>query len=342
MDARVGAALARNDGLVTTRQLRAVGVDPRRIAGWVRRGDLVALRRGVYTTRSLWESWDPYRGRPLARIRAAEMVLGLPHVLSHDSAAIVLDVPLVRPQDAEVHVTRLHLRGTRNEGGVRHHGARYSPSQVVEVGGLRLLDEARTVADLAREHGYRAGLVAADGALQLGVPRRALERAAAAMAGWPESRTVRAVVADADPGAESVGETLSRELIMECGLGPVETQFPVRLPRGVAWCDLRVGRHMFEFDGRVKSRSVSDGGLADRELEQVLWDERARQREVCATGLGMSRIYWKDFWGAERERAKARIVREQAVTELRFGPDLSPEQAEFAAAMRGRRSRSAG
>lgn len=341
MDARVHAAVARGQGLVTTKELRVLGVDLRRVAVWVRQGRLVPVRRGIYTTRQLWESWDVYHARPLARIRAVERTLTLPHVLSHDSAALVHRVPLLRPQDADVHVSRLHLRGTISRAGVHHHGARYSTGQVEVVDGMAILDVPRTVADLAREHGYRAGLVAADGAMQLGVSRAELEAAAAAMAGWPESLTVNAVVADADPGAESVAETLGRELLMECGLEP-ETQFPVRLPAGVAWCDLRVGRHLVEIDGRAKTRPVADGGLADRELEQLLWDERARQREICATGFGMSRLYWRDFWGRERELAKERLLRERHVTETRFGTELTADQAEFAARMRGRRYRAAG
>ena len=237
MDARVKAAVARGHGLVTTRQLRELGVDPRRVAAWVKGGKLVAVRRGVYTTRELWESWDVYRARPIARVRAVELTLGLPHVLSHDSAGLVTGVPLLRPQDADVHVSRLHLRGSMSRGGVHHHGARYSPADVVVVDGLRTLDVPRTVADLAREHGYRAGLVAADGAMQLGVSRAELEAAAAAMVGWPESLTVNAAIADADPGAESVAETLGRELLAECGLEEIETQFPVRVGGAAVWCE---------------------------------------------------------------------------------------------------------
>jgi hypothetical protein len=342
MDSRVLGAVARGNGLVTTPTLRRLGVDPRQIATWVKQGRLVAVWRGVYTTRELWDSWDLYSARPLARVRAVDLGLTLPHVVSHDSAALLHGLPLIRPQDSAVHVARLHLRATVTRTGVRHHGARYSLDQVVVVDGIATLDLARTVVDIAREHGYREGLVAADGALQLGVTRRDLQRAAAAMEGWPFSRTVRAVVADADPGAESAAESLARELLAECGFTDVETQFPVAIPGGVAWCDLRVGRHIFEVHGRKKFRPIADGGLADRELEQLLWDERRRLREVCATGLGASTIVWQDYWGRARERARERLRREYAVTETRFGSELTPEQAEFAARMRGRRYRTAG
>lgn len=343
MDARVRAAVAAGNGLVTARALRARGIDPRRVAAMVRRGELVAVRRGVYTTAELWESWDLYAGRPLARIRAAALTMRLPLVFSHDSAGILQEVRLLRPHESAVHVTQTHVRGSRTQAEVHHHGARYEPEQVVDVAGLPTLDVARTVVDLAREHGYRDGLVAADGALHAGVPRAALRHAAAAMAGWPESLAVNAVVEDADPGAESAAETLLRELVQEVGLEPVDTQFPVLRPDGrVAWCDLRVGCHVFEADGRTKYLPVADGGLADQELERILWEERKRQRDVCGHGLGMSRVTWDEYWGHARDRCKERLLAEFRVSETRFGRELPAPLAEFAARMRGQRRRPAG
>lgn len=342
MDSRLRACVAAGDGLATAEALRAHGFTTRQITAWVRTGVLVAVRRGVYTTCELWESWDAFSARPLARIRAAATVIEIACVFSHDSAAIVHELPLLWPQGAAVHVSREDMRGSRVKGGVHHHGARFRPEQVQIVEGLEVLDRPRTVVDIAREHGYRAGLVAADGAMQQGITRDQLREAAGDMAGWPYSLTVRSVVKDADPGAESVIETLGRELLMECGLGPIETQFPVPVSGGVAWCDLRVGCHIVECDGRSKSRPLVDGGLADRDLEQILWDERRRQREVCAVGLGMSRLVWDDFWGDARERAKGRLLREEAVTRRRFGDTLPPHLEEFARKLRGRRYRAAG
>lgn len=338
MDSRIRALLARGGGLTTSAALGALGLTPRRIAALCRSGDLVKVRRGVYTSGELWAAWDDHVGRPLARIRAAELTLDSPHVFSHDSALLLHELPLLRPDLAEVHVSRLDLRGRRSRHGIHHHGARYRADQVVLVDGLPALEVARTVVDIAREHGYRAGLVAADAALRSGVTRHQLSEAAADMVGWPYSLTVNAVIADADDGAESVGETLTRELVAECSLGPpVSTQFPVRVPTGVAWADLRVGRHLVEFDGRVKYRSSDDGGLLDRDLEQLLWDERQRQHEVCADGFGMTRFVYADHWGARRELALTRLCREYAVTVARFGTELTPQQAELAARLQGRR-----
>lgn len=343
MDSRILAAVAAGHGLVTAHSLRQLQVTAQAVAAMVRAGDLVAVRRGVYTTHQLWNSWDEYAARPLARIRAAELTLDVPHVFSHDSAAILQGVPLLDSRRSEVHVTRPDaVNGSRLRYGVRHHGARYAPEQVHRVRGLDVLDVPRTVVDLTRCHGYRAGLVAADGAMQLGVTRSALTAAAQPLSYWPGVTTVRAVIEDADPGAESVAETLGRELVRELGIGEPETQFPVRTASGVVWCDLRVGCHVFEVDGRAKSRAVADGGLATGDLERLLWEERRRQREVCGEGLGMSRIVWADYWGEARERAKARLQREVDVTRQRFGPTLPPHLEAFAQGMRGRRYRVAG
>jgi hypothetical protein len=342
METRMLAAVARGRGLVTALTLRSLGIDPRQVAKWVRCGRLVSVRRGVYTTSELWSEWDEFRERPLARVRAVQLTMRDRHPFSHDSGALVHKLPLLAPQDSDVHVTVPHLRATETSGGVRRHGARFADSRCVTVDGLRVLDVPRTVVDLAREHGYRRGLVAADGAMQRGVTRGEMWAAAREMTGWPFSRTVAAVVEDADPGAESALETLARELVVEAGLMPVETQFPVRTSSGVVWVDLRVGRHLIEADGRAKSRPVADGGLADRDLERVLWDERRRQREVCAEQFGMTRLTYADHWGAARTRAVERLLAEYAVTEQRFGTELTSDQAEFAARMRGRRNKVAG
>ncbi|QBR93231.1 type IV toxin-antitoxin system AbiEi family antitoxin domain-containing protein [Nocardioides euryhalodurans] len=342
MESRVVAAVARTGGLTTTADLVRAGIEPRFIARLVRTGRLVAVRRGVYTTDELWTAWDEHRARPMARVRAAELCIAVAHVSSHDSAALAHELPLLRPQESAVHISRLDMRGTRVQNGVEHHGARFAPDEVTVVDGLRVLDIPRTVADLAREHGYLAGLVAADGAMQRGVSRAQLQEAAARMEGWPFSRTVKQVLDNADPGAESVGETLARDLADESGLGPIETQFPVRTPRGVAWVDLRIGRHLVEFDGRVKYRSVEEGGLRDGDLERMLWDERRRQDEICRGGFGMTRLVYADFWGDRRDDARIRLVREQAASTARYGTELSPEMQEFADRVRGRRHRVVG
>jgi hypothetical protein len=266
------------------------------------------------------------------------MTMVTDHVMSHDSAARELGLALLRPTRELVHITRPDVRGSRTEHGVKHHGAVYRDSQVVDVEGIPVLDMARTSVDMVREHGLPGGLPTLDSALRLGVARSDLRRAVVSMKYWPNVRVARQAVELADPGAESVAESLGRLLVKELGLGEVETQFPVPVTGGVAWCDLRVGCHVFEVDGRVKYLRSGEGGVATRPVEDVLWDEKRRQREVCANGLGMSRIIWEDFWPPRRGAALRRLAAEYAVTRDRYGERLPPRLEEFARAMRGRRS----
>lgn len=335
------AAVAAGDGIVTSRRLLELGIDARCVAEWVRRGVLVAVRRGAYTTRELWDSWDEFTGRPMARVRAAHATLQVAHWFSHDSAAVAQGVRLLQPHGPTVHITRDDVRGTQSRHGIDHHGARVRPSRVVVVHDLPMLDVPRTVVDLAREHGYLAGLVAADGALWSGVPRAHLSAAATEMRGWPYSVTVRAVVEDADDGAESVGETLMRDLVVSCGLrAEVETQFPVLTRRGIRWCDLRVGRHLFEFDGRAKYQHPDDGGLDRRELEQIMWDQRRRETDVTDERFGMTRLTYADHFGEARDAAEQRVRRDFEATTQRYGTELTAQEIELA--RRARRGGAAG
>jgi hypothetical protein len=245
------------------------------------------------------------------------------HVLSHDSAARELGLAMLTPEEEFIHVTRRGIRGGRVEHGVKHHQAPYRRGQVVEVEGVPVLDAARTAADIAREHGYVHGLVACDGARQLGVPLSSLWEAAAPMVCWPEVTVVRAAIQDSDAGAESVGETLARILLTELGLGPIQTQFELRDETGRARCDMRIGRHLVECDGHKKYMRRERGGLAVIDPDEVVWREKQREDWLRGYRLGMSRLVWADYWGTRRELAKRRIRREYDATCAAYGTDIS-------------------
>jgi len=290
----------------------------------------------VYVERDLWDELDE-RDRWALRDRAAHLTMVKPHAMSHDSAGRLLVLDMLDAGKPLSHVVRRGVGGSRTEHGVKHHLARVSPAEVEVVDGIKVTGLARTAIDIGREHGFEAGAVAVDAAMRRGVDRRQFEEELDLMTNWPNITGARAAVEFGDPGAESVGETLARILVEELGIGEPETQFAVSTPSGVFWCDLRVGCHVFEFDGRIKYRRTDQGGVADRPVEDVLWDEKKRQREVCAVGLGMSRIIWADFYGDARVKARARLRGEYDVTERRFGPVLPEHLARFAQEMKGRR-----
>jgi hypothetical protein len=319
----IARTLAAQSGLITRIQVLDTGLTPEYVRGLLHTGAWVLVRRGVYMPAELWAALDPYDGPQRMRARAAHLQMRRAHVLSHDSAARELRLAFLKPEQELVHVTRRGVRGGRIEHGIKHHLAPYRADQVVLVDGIPLLGAARTALDITREHGFVAGVVACDSARQLGVSEAELWAASAPMAFWPEVTVVRQAIGRSDPGAESVGETLGRLLLEEIGIGPVETQFELRDATGWARCDMRVGRHLVEFDGRKKFQRRDRGGLAVVDPAQVVWQEKQREDWLRGYRLGMSRLVWADYWGRRRQLAKERVAREYAATCAAYGTDIA-------------------
>ena len=321
MNPALRAVAAGQGGLFTRSQAVSSGCSERELKTRTgARGDWAVVRRGVYTERALWEPLDDDQ-RYRLRVRAAVLTAAKPCLPSHASSAALLQLPL-RPHWIElVHVTRPGVTGSRTEGGVKHHLARYAPEQVAVASGLRVLDLARTAVDIGREFGFTDGVVAADAALRRGATKHQLEQALLAMRSWPHVTRARAAVQVADGGAQSVGESLLRLLILELGIGEPETQFKIVDGRRRAEVDIRVRRHLFEFDGRVKYLGRERGGVADRSPEQVLWDEKRREDWVRNHdgGYGMSRVVWSELFGRARDETKRRLYREFTESQSRYG-----------------------
>jgi hypothetical protein len=337
MNLKAQAVLAANHGLITRSQALDCGLDAPTIRHLLRTGVLALVRRGVYADALVWNELDEYVGRPRLRTRAAVSQMRRAWVASHDSAAHELGLEVLTPPDPHVHITRPGTTGAWTKFGVKHHLARFGEDQVVEVEGLRVLDMARTAVDIAREHGFPYGEIACDSAMRHGVSRRELEAAVAPMAYWPNVRQVRAAIAFADPGAESVAETLGRILVVALAVGEVETQFPMALDNGrVVRGDIRVGRHIFEVHGKVKYVPTELGGLADRSPTEVVWAEKKRERLVHQQGMGTSSLIYEDYW-LPRKQVLARMRAEYDDTVARFGTELPERLVRNARALRGRR-----
>jgi hypothetical protein len=339
MRPELAAKAAGQHGLVTRRQAVAAGYTERELRTMTAvNGPWVVVRRGVYAERELWESLTGHHQQPRLRDHAAHLVMQAPHVMSHDSAGRAHQLSMLAPKHELVHVTRPGVGGSRTEHGVKHHLSRLPPVGVTIIDGLPVAGLVRTALDIGREHGFEAGTVACDDVLRQGLPRREFEEQLTTMWCWPHITRSRAAVDHADAGAESAGETLARLLVTQLGRGRPRTQFPVRIGDRVAWCDLILGRLVFEFDGRIKYVRQQDGGVAKQPVEQVIWDEKKRERLVRGEGLGMSRIVWDDFYGKGREQALARLEAEVTLTETQLGTVLPEHLERFAREMAGRRN----
>jgi hypothetical protein len=322
MPPRLRSVFDQQGGLVTRVQALEAGMAPETVRRLVSRGEWRTVRRGFYTEQDWWEALDDRSGRPRLAVRAAYLGVRRPHVVSHDSAALFHGLATLAQPEPLVHLTRLGPPRARTRNGIRFHQSRIDESQRLVVDGLPVLGLAHTAVDIAREHPFPHGVVAVDAARQLGVTLDEIWAVIGGMRRWPNITVAREAVILSDPGAESVGETLARMMVEELGIGPVETQFELRDATRHARCDMRVGRHLFEFDGHKKYLRTERGGVAVVDPDRVVWEEKQRQDWLLGYRLGMSRIVWADFWGARRRQALTRLAREYALTCASFGTSI--------------------
>ncbi len=337
MNAQARGVIERSGGIITREQALGAGLAPGQIRNLVRKRIWVIVRRGVYADAEVWDAADDYRGKPRIRTRAALSRMRRDWVLSHDSSAHELGLDILTPKEPYVHITRPGFTAAWTEYGVKHHLARFRPEQVLDADGLKTLDLARTAVDIARERDEDHGLAALDGAMRMGVTREQLWSAVEPMTNWPHVTRVRRGIEDADPGAQTIVESLGRRFALELGIGRPETQFPVVLATGTVWCDLRIGCHVIEIDGKIKYTPSERGGVATRHAEDVVMAEKRRETLVRAEGLGMSRLTFADFFGGRRAEAKVRVLAEWRVTVERFGRELPEHLERNAREIRGRR-----
>lgn len=278
---------------VTADDLRASGLAGEDLRRAARAGSLVRIRHGAYVPTAAWTSADEVE-RYRLRVRAAARRLAEP-VFAHESAAAMWRLPLLGTWPSDVHVLLAVARGTASTRGVRRHRVAVVPESGV-VDGVRVTTVARTVVDLARTGSFARGLVLADDALRrYRVALDDLGREVAAAGSGRGVRAARRVVDEADAGAESPGESLSRARMIELDLPRPALQHEVRDGRGL------VGRVDFfwpeqgvvgEFDGRLKYRA---GGVGDRTAaEERVWAEKRREDRLRATGLRVVRWTWRD------------------------------------------------
>jgi hypothetical protein len=268
-------------------------------------GQLHRLRRGAYIDGTL-----PTDAAATHRLLIRATVAGLrrPAVVSHQSAAVLLGLPLWDVPLDRVHVTR-RPRAWNDTGRVLCcHVARLRDDEVVEVDGLEVTGPVRTALDLARSLPHEAAVVALDAALHLGLlTQDALRTRLFDIAGAPGSRSAARAVLFADGRSESVGESRSRVILHRWKLDPTALQFEVRSAGAAvigrtdfAWEDHRL---VGEFDGRVKYGRLLRPG---EDAGDAVFREKRREDAIRDEGWGVIRWTWGDLHRPDRFAARIR------------------------------------
>src|SRR5665647_2499769 len=207
------------------------------VARQVRDGAWVRVRPAAYIATEPGQ--DPNARRQtvaLAQIVALREQLSTDYTLSHESAALLWGLPLLRTP-TRTHIIQGWQPKSTHHDLVRHVHRLAEEHQVVHRGHPVTTLE-RTVVDCAMALGAHAGLVLADAALRAGADRGRCKEILTGMAGRHGAPVARAVLDLADDGAESPGESSARFVLLRAGLPVPETQVRVDSHLGTFWADL--------------------------------------------------------------------------------------------------------
>lgn len=292
--------------LISRRQAIAEGRSDEDLARLIRGRSWARVRRGAYVDGQLPTTTV---ARHALLVAATLGDLRRPAVVSHQSAAVLLGLPLWDASLDQVHITRCPPASSRTTGPLRCHVARLRDDEITAVGGQAVTDVARTVLDLARSLPFEAAVVAIDAALHEGLlPRDVLERRLLDIAGTRGSRHGARAVRFADGRSGSVGESRSRVVLAELRLAPSTLQFEVRTATGAfvartdfAWEQQRV---VGEFDGRVKYGRLLRPG---QDPGEAVFEEKRREDAIRDEGWEVVRWTWPDL--TDRPRLAERVQR---------------------------------
>jgi Transcriptional regulator, AbiEi antitoxin len=299
-------------GIFLRREALALGYDDRALARAVHLKILHRLRHGAYVFWDHWASLDEVgRHRLLAMAVRRGANTGI--VLSHTTAAVMLNAPIWDLPLDEVHATRLDGRAGRREAGVAQHGGLITPDEVVQVDRVAVTSATRTALDMTMIADIEHCLPIIDFLLHVEAAcHQELKKAASRRAVWPSTLTTDLAVRLADGRRESVGESRSGYMFWRGGLPAPEPQFKVHDSSGrlvarvdFAWPELGV---FLEFDGKEKYLRYRREG---EEVVDVVRREKKREELICRlTGWRCIRIVWADLYHPRETVAYIRSVLE--------------------------------
>ncbi len=250
------------------------------------------VRRGTYIAEATWRGARE-REQYEILVRATVAALRREAPLAHESAAVLLGIPVIGPWPSRVHVLERTAAGGRRSAVVVRHGTRQLP-ELVTVDDISTTCPARTAVDLARTRSFASGIAAVDHVLAAGLAsREEVEAEIEAARRSPGLSRARLVVAHADARAESVGESLSRAQMIQLGLPLPELQQEFHDDAGFIgrtdfwWPKLRI---VGEFDGQVKfGRELH---ASDEDAREALWREKRREDRLRRQVRGVVRWTW--------------------------------------------------
>jgi very-short-patch-repair endonuclease/predicted transcriptional regulator of viral defense system len=285
---------SRQHGIVSARQLDAVGLGRHAIAHRVAAGWLRRRHHGVYLVGPL--------ETPLTDAMAAVLAYGAGALLSHGPAAVVWGL---RPEPAKtIHIT-VAGRDARSRDGICAHSVRQlHPRDAARRHGIPLTSAARTLLDLATQLNPRDLARAADEArVQRCVTDLSLEEQ---FQRYPHHRGTAALakVIQTEPAfTRSEAERRLLELIRAARLLEPKT-------------NARVGGREVDFLWPEHGLVVEVDGYAFHSSRRAFERDRRRDAELTRAGIAVVRVTWRQI-ANEPEAVVATLAAALAVQERR-------------------------
>ncbi|MBC7591658.1 MAG: hypothetical protein H7226_11535 [Salinibacterium sp.] len=293
--------------LTLSRDVERAGGDRRQLARQAARGELHRVRPGAYAPASAWSSLTP-DGRYRLHVRAASESQSTRPILSHQSAAVILGLPILGSWPNTVHRLSERASGGRSHGDVVAHPTRLDRVELVEVEGMLVTSLARTVVDLAAVSSLTSGVVSADSALSR--RRKGRIRSADIELAWEAAMPIKAhrraafVLAFSTDKADTPAESVSRVNMHIAGFAPPRLQwswFDYRGRIGESDFDWEEIDHIGEVDGKMKY--LKDEYLKGREPGEIVYLEKIREDRLRALPKKVTRWGWDIATNPQRLRA---------------------------------------
>ena len=270
------ALAATQHGVITRPQALKCGVTDAMLARLLRNGSWNKLQPGTYAlTEPVYAS----------HVTAGLLAIGGGALASHHTVGALHGfVEPVFP----VRFTLPRATFRRCHSGVRIYRSDVAPEDSTTLLGIAATSAMRSVLDVAIAESTLAAVCFAEAAIRSG----ALEAAAISAAFDASYRRrrghrARRALAQVDPCSESELETRLRLLLIEHGLIPPETQWPVRNGRGVV-----IARADFAWP--AMRLIVEADGVGPHGSPEALLRDRQRQNALINEGYRVLRFTWYD------------------------------------------------
>ncbi|MFT3899550.1 MAG: type IV toxin-antitoxin system AbiEi family antitoxin domain-containing protein [Gordonia sp. (in: high G+C Gram-positive bacteria)] len=276
-----------HDGAVRRRTVVASGMSATTLYRAVTAGALERIGSGLYVP------VGAVAPEARHRLMLGDVTSSAAVVLSHESAAVVHGLPMLKPDLRDVHVT-VPQETQRVRGNLRRvHVAELGADEVAEVGGHTVTVLERTAVDVAAAAPLRfAGALAVfDAALRRGAQPAVL----AVLVRNRGSGVLRRALACASPLADGVGESWCRAQLLAAGLPRPRLKHPVVDTGGEVLAEPDMNwRHrvLGEFDGTARYQRIRVKG--DSNLSAA-WRAIARDDKLRARGVRVLRWTWTDL-----------------------------------------------